>query len=77
MLEGFNLLSRAQNNTESRHAVIFVVNRVGKFNMEHTGDGPQGPPPAVKAILSKFSSGKEEDKISGYLKVSRIWNRIV
>ena len=28
-----------------------------------------GPPPAVKAILSKFSSGKEEDKLQGYLQL--------
>eukprot|EP00804_Cyclotella_cryptica_P016326 CCRYP_009901-RA/>CCRYP_009901-RA protein AED:0.09 eAED:0.09 QI:132/1/1/1/0.94/0.88/18/1271/1454 len=51
---------------------LMSFNRVGKFNMENTGDGPQGPPPAVKAILSKFSSGKEEDKISGYLKMLKV-----
>ena len=35
--------------------------------------GPSaGPPPAVKAILSKFSSGKEEDKLAGYLKMLKI-----
>ena len=28
-----------------------------------------GPPPAVKAIISKFSSGKEEDKLQGYLQL--------
>lgn len=33
------------------------------------GGGPAGPPPAVKAILKQFSSGKEEDKIGGYLKL--------
>jgi magnesium chelatase subunit H len=26
----------------------------------------------IKAILSKFSSGKEEDKINGYLKMLKI-----
>ena len=31
-----------------------------------------GPPPAVKAILSKFSSGKEEDKLQGYTKLLKI-----
>lgn len=51
---------------------LMAFNRVGKFNMEQSGEGPSGPPPAVKAILSKFSSGKEEDKISGYLKMLKV-----
>ena len=48
---------------------VMTFNSVGSFNMETTGDGPAGPPPAVKAILSKFGSGKEEDRINGYLKL--------
>jgi len=40
--------------------------------MKHNGDGPAGPPAPVKAILSKFSSNREEDKISGYLKLLKI-----
>lgn len=51
---------------------LMTFNRVGTFSMEPKGDGPAGPPPAIKAILSKFSSGKEEDKISGYLKLLKI-----
>jgi magnesium chelatase subunit H len=47
-------------------------NRVGKFTMAQTGEGSSGPPPPVKAILSKFSSGKEEDKINGYLKMLKV-----
>jgi len=31
-----------------------------------------GPPPAVKAILAKFGSGKEEDKLVGYLSFLKI-----
>ena len=31
-----------------------------------------GPPAPIKAILSKFSSGKEEDKINGYLKMLKV-----
>lgn len=50
---------------------LMAYNRVGTFSMD-TGDGPSGPPPAVKAILSKFSSGKEEDKINGYLKMLKV-----
>jgi len=48
---------------------IMTFNQVGTFNMMTTEDGPAGPPPAVKAILSKFGSGKEEDRINGYLKL--------
>lgn len=51
---------------------LMSFNKVGSFSMEPKGDGPAGPPPVVKAILSKFSSGKEEDKISGYLKMLKI-----
>ena len=33
------------------------------------GDGrKQGMPPAVKALLSKFSSTREEDRLDGYTK---------
>ena len=34
--------------------------------------GGGGPPPAVKALLSKFGSGREEDKLQGYLKMLKI-----
>ena len=53
---------------------LMTYNRVGTFSMEQKEgqDGPSGPPPAVKAILNKFSSGKEEDKISGYLKMLKV-----
>jgi magnesium chelatase subunit H len=44
---------------------LMAFNKVGSFTMEPGEDGPAGPPPAVKAVLSKFSSGKEEDKING------------
>lgn len=53
---------------------LMEFNRVGTFNMEakEGGGGSDGPPPAVKAILNKFSSGKEEDKINGYLKMLKV-----
>ena len=55
---------------------LMAFNKVGSFNMEAKQDGSgsssDGPPPAVKAILNKFSSGKEEDKINGYLKMLKV-----
>jgi len=50
---------------------LMSYNRIGSFSME-SGNQLAGPPPAVKAILSKFSSGKEEDKLSGYLKMLKM-----
>jgi magnesium chelatase subunit H len=54
-----------------------AYNKVGSFNMESKkgedgSGGSDGPPPAIKAILNKFSSGKEEDKINGYLKMLKV-----
>jgi magnesium chelatase subunit H len=51
---------------------LMTFNQVGSFSMATEDGGPSGPPPAVKAVLSKFSAGKEEDKISGYLKLLKI-----
>ena len=51
---------------------LMGYNHIGTFTMASSDDGPSGPPPAVKAILNKFSSGKEEDKINGYLKMLKV-----
>jgi magnesium chelatase subunit H len=56
---------------------LMAYNKVGSFNMESKkgedgSGGSDGPPPAIKAILNKFSSGKEEDKINGYLKMLKV-----
>ncbi|XRB01360.1 magnesium-chelatase subunit ChlH [Pycnococcus provasolii] len=47
--------------------------RIGTFTMKPPKDGKKaGPPPAVKAILSKFGSNREEDKLVGYLSFLKI-----
>lgn len=54
---------------------LMQYNSVGSFSMmpSNTYDkSASGPPPAVKAILSKFGSGKEEDKLSGYLQLLKV-----
>ena len=43
---------------------LMSLTQLGKFVI---GDQPKGMPKPVKFILSKFSSGKEEDKLAGYL----------
>eukprot|EP00586_Coscinodiscus_wailesii_P017556 CAMPEP_0172501782 /NCGR_PEP_ID=MMETSP1066-20121228/153467_1 /TAXON_ID=671091 /ORGANISM="Coscinodiscus wailesii, Strain CCMP2513" /LENGTH=313 /DNA_ID=CAMNT_0013276765 /DNA_START=111 /DNA_END=1049 /DNA_ORIENTATION=+ len=47
---------------------LMVYNRVGDFNMDGDPD-KVGPPAPVKAVLKQFSSGREEDKLAGYLKM--------
>lgn len=51
---------------------LMEFNRVGSFSMKPKEGESQGPPPAVKAILSKFSSGREEDKLSAYIKLLKV-----
>ena len=52
---------------------LMSTTSVGSFEMKPAPDGQKaGPPPAVKAILSKFGSGKEEDKLVGYLSFLKI-----
>jgi magnesium chelatase subunit H len=50
---------------------LMQYNQLGSFSMmpKEGSDGPSGPPPAVKTILNRFSSGREEDKLSGYLEL--------
>ncbi|WP_107667634.1 magnesium chelatase subunit H [Cyanothece sp. BG0011] len=43
---------------------LMSLTRLGKFVIE---EKPKGMPKPIKFILSKFSSGKEEDKLAGYL----------
>ena len=51
---------------------LMSYNQVGSFTINQSSEGGGGPPPAIKAILNKFSSGKEEDKINGYLKMLKV-----
>ncbi|MEO1802050.1 MAG: magnesium chelatase subunit H, partial [Cyanobacteria bacterium J06629_2] len=43
---------------------LISLTQLGKFKI---GDKPKGMPKPVKFILSKFSNGKEEDKLAGYI----------
>ena len=43
---------------------LMALTKLGKFAI---GDKPKGMPKPVKFILSKFSSGREEDKLAGYI----------
>jgi len=72
-----NLLDEESSGPTSRLCFecateLMAYNNIGTFSMESNSDEPSGPPPAVKAILNKFSSGKEEDKINGYLKLLKV-----
>jgi magnesium chelatase subunit H len=43
---------------------LMSLTQLGKFAI---GDKPKGMPKPIKFILSKFSNGKEEDKLAGYI----------
>ncbi|MDJ0726986.1 MAG: magnesium chelatase subunit H [Prochloraceae cyanobacterium] len=43
---------------------LMSLTQLGKFAI---GDKPKGMPKPIKFILSKFSGGKEEDKLAGYI----------
>ena len=43
---------------------LLSLTQLGKFAI---GDQPKGMPKPIKFILSKFSNGKEEDKLAGYI----------
>jgi magnesium chelatase subunit H len=43
---------------------LMSLTRLGRFAI---GDQPKGMPKPIQFILSKFSSGREEDKLAGYL----------
>ncbi|NJP08307.1 MAG: magnesium chelatase subunit H [Leptolyngbyaceae cyanobacterium RU_5_1] len=43
---------------------LMSLTQLGKFAI---GDKPKGMPKPIQFILSKFSSGREEDKLAGYL----------
>lgn len=43
---------------------LMSLTQLGKFSI---GDRPKGMPKPVKFILDKFSSGREEDKLAGYI----------
>ena len=52
--------------------------RVGAFEMKPNPGGKKaGPPPAVKKVLGLFGSGKEEDKLVGYLSFLKIGPKLL
>jgi magnesium chelatase subunit H len=53
---------------------LMALTRLGKFSI---GDKPQGMPKPVKFILSKFSSGNEEDRLAGYLSFLKVGPKLL
>ncbi|GFR42159.1 hypothetical protein Agub_g3011 [Astrephomene gubernaculifera] len=62
---------------------LMACNKVGSFTMGGGGGGgaaakgPGGPPPAVKKLLSMFGSGREEDKMVGYLSFLKLGPKLL
>jgi magnesium chelatase subunit H len=47
---------------------LMELTKIGEFTMKGGG----GPPAPIKALLSKFGSGKEEDRLAGYLQLLKV-----
>jgi magnesium chelatase subunit H len=50
--------------------------QVGGFKMAPGGKS-RGPPPAVKKVLGLFGSGREEDKMVGYLSFLKVGPKLL
>ena len=53
---------------------LMALTCLGKFTI---GDKPKGMPKPVKFILSKFGSGKEEDRLAGYISFLKIGPKLL
>lgn len=53
---------------------LMSLTQLGKFVI---GEQPKGMPKPIKFILSKFSSGKEEDKLAGYISFLKIGPKLL
>ena len=52
------------------------VDKAGPVQMDPSGKS-KGPPPAVKKVLSLFGSGREEDRMVGYLSFLKIGPKLL
>ncbi|GBF96914.1 protoporphyrin IX magnesium chelatase [Raphidocelis subcapitata] len=55
---------------------LMGATRLGSFEMGAGGQS-KGPPPAVKKVLSLFSSGREEDRMVGYLSFLKVGPKLL
>jgi magnesium chelatase subunit H len=53
---------------------LMSLTQLGDFRI---GDQPKGMPKPVKFILEKFSSGREEDKLAGYLSFLKVGPKLL
>jgi magnesium chelatase subunit H len=53
---------------------LMSLTKIGEFAI---GDKPKGMPKPVKFILDKFSNGKEEDKLAGYISFLKIGPKLL
>ena len=53
---------------------LMSLTKIGAFSI---GDKPTGMPKPVKFILDKFSNGKEEDKLAGYISFLKIGPKLL
>ena len=64
------------HTSRAGHPACARVPQVGGFKMGGGGQS-KGPPPAVKKVLSLFGSGREEDKMVGYLSFLKVGPKLL
>ncbi|KAK9860391.1 hypothetical protein WJX84_004358 [Apatococcus fuscideae] len=55
---------------------LMGTTQIGTFQMDPSGKS-KGPPPAVKKVLGMFGSGREEDRMVGYLSFLKIGPKLL
>eukprot|EP00884_Botryococcus_braunii_P009534 jgi/Botrbrau1/18582/Bobra.0367s0024.1 len=55
---------------------LMGTTQIGTFKMDPSGKS-KGPPPAVKKVLGLFGSGREEDRMVGYLSFLKIGPKLL
>jgi magnesium chelatase subunit H len=53
---------------------LMALTQLGAFKI---GDSPKGMPKPIKFILSKFSQGREEDRLAGYLSFLKVGPKLL
>ncbi|BDA73607.1 magnesium chelatase, H subunit [Calothrix sp. PCC 7716] len=53
---------------------LMALTKIGAFSI---GDKPKGMPKPVKFILDKFSNGREEDKLAGYISFLKVGPKLL
>lgn len=72
--ESFNSFMVEETMVFESALELMSCNKIGAFAI---GDKPKGMPKTVKFILDKFSNGREEDKLAGYISFLKLGPKLL